>query len=243
MNVTRSIPKRFAAMAALLLGLLFLNACTPAPPPQPPMETIEVEPVVVAEDEVGGYVEPVAEAAPLGTSWGETVNSSSGKVGTKLKSIFPVQVIGLAYSADPPRGQVSNEIRMIDDRIGVRVLREDGTPWPVYKVDGQVYLQGAEGERYSVELINHSPTRDFGIVMSVDGLNVGTGRAVKPWGPGLALGAGDRWHVRGFRINDDEAAAFRFSDPKDSVAIKRGSGSVKDAGLIQFRVYDIEVLD
>ncbi|MFV0296298.1 MAG: hypothetical protein ACK5JT_09300 [Hyphomicrobiaceae bacterium] len=243
MNTAILTPKRFIAFAALLLGLFFLSACSPSTADGPPTDMIEVETAAINsnEGEVGGYVEPVVEAAPLGTSWGETVSSSVGEGSSKLESLRPTQVVELHYSADPPRGQVSNEMLLVDHRLAVRVLREDGTPWPIYKVDGQVYLQGAVGERYSVELVNTSPTRDFGVIMSVDGLNVNTGRPVKIWGPGLQLAIGDSWHVKGFRINDDEVAAFRFSDPKDSVAMTRGSGSVKDAGVIRFKIYDIYV--
>lgn len=252
MNVAITIPKRAMALAALLLGLVFLSACAPPPPPaiEPPVEAVEteavveVEPVVVAEleDGDGAYVQPVVEAAPLGTSWGENISSSIGRVDVSRLTSLPAQTLQLPYSADAPRGKVSNELLLLDRDVRVRVLREDGTPWPIYQVDGQVHLQGEVGERYIVDVTNNT-TGGIEVALSVDGVAENTGRPATQWGKGFNLRQGEHWRFEGFRKNDDEVAAFRFSDVADSVAIKRGSGSASDAGLIELRIYRVRFND
>lgn len=238
MDAVLRIPKRLAAMAALLLGLALLGACAPPPPP-PPVKTVEVEPALIDEDGVGAYVAPVVEAAPLGTSWGENLSSSVGKARVTRLSSLPAQVMTLHASTDTPRGKVSTKLQLLDRSVEIRVLREDGTPWPIYQVDGAVYVQGKAGERYTVEVTNNSSAQAIEVALSIDGVAENNGRAAKPWGNGFILDPGQHWRFEGFRKSADEVAAFRFADVKDSVAITRGSGSARDAGVIEFRIYKV----
>lgn len=251
MNVARSISTRLAAMAALFLGLFLLGACTMPPPPpqpeQPPVEAVATEPAPIAEveDGVGGYVEPVAvvEAAPLGTSWGENISSSVGKADVSRLSSLPAQVMTLHSSTDAPRGQVSDTLQLLDRSVQVRVLRENGTPWPIYQANGMVHLQGEAGERYTVEVTNNSSTQAIEFVLVVDGVAEFNGRPAKPWGRGFILEPGQDWRFEGFRKSREEVAAFRFADVADSVAITRGSGSARDAGVIEFKIYKVRIND
>lgn len=201
MSISTNIRSALAAFG-LLITLLLISACTPAPLPQndPPPEAavdapsdadaiVEVEPVIVAEleDGVGAYVEPVVvEAAPLGTSWGENISSSVGSVDTSRMTSLPAQTMDLYYSGDAPRGKVSNELQLLDRSVRVRVLREDGTPWPIYQTDGEVHLQGAAGERYIIEVSNDSST-PIEFALSVDGLAEYNGRPAKQWGNGFII--------------------------------------------------------
>lgn len=248
MNFISRLPSWLSATSALVLALVFLAACMPPRPPRaepPPVEAVEADPVSVEDTggEVGGYVEPVIEAAPLGTSWGEDISSSVGKVYSTRMTSLPAQVMILQYSADAPRGAVSDKLLLLDRTVRIRVLREDGTPWPIYQADGAVHLQGEVGERYIVEVENTSPTQAIEVALSIDGLSESNGRPAKPWGKGFVLEPHESWRFKGFRKSDDEVAAFRFSDVADSVAINRGSGSAKDAGVITFRVYKITIDD
>lgn len=248
------LPKRVTAVTAVVLGLFLLTACSYSTPPLPPLEPPPPE-ATEAEAEApidgqGGYLHPAViepapapAPAPLGTSWGETISSSVGRVRVSRTPSVPVQVMNLRYSGDAPSGRISHELQLLDRSVRVRVLRDDGTPYPIYQVDGAVHLQGEVGARYRVEVTNDSSEQTIEVALAVDGVAATNGRPAKPWGNGFVIRPGQFHLFEGFRKNDDEVAAFRFSDVGDSVAIKRGSGSASDAGLIELRIYKVQIKD
>lgn len=68
---------------------------------------------------------------------------------------------------------------MTGEPVDIRVLREDGTTWPIYLKGNEVRVQGEMGERYALQFLNNSETQTFTFVPSIDGLSASNGRPAK----------------------------------------------------------------
>lgn len=237
MKIMFLIPRILGGLM-LWLALLLGSAC--APPEIPPAITAPTAPAPTDE---GGYVAPVAEAAPLGTAAGETIASRIITLRAPRHSAMPAQVAKIHYSADPAPATASTELRLLNGDLGIRVLRDNGTPFPIHQADGKVQLQGEKGARYVIEATNNSPTRTLEVVLVIDGILERTGRPINGPAKGMLLRPGGIHRFEGFRKNDHEVEAFRFADAADSVAVTRGTGSHAGAGLIRISVYDVTILE
>jgi hypothetical protein len=123
------------------------------------------------------------------------------------------------------------------DRSGaydVEVL-VDGLPAASYAHDGESYVLGQLGARYTLRVHNRSGRR-IEAVLSVDGRDVIDG---KPAGlrdkRGYLVPAYGQVDIDGWRISQSEAAAFRFSTVRDSYAAR--TGSAREVGVIGVAVF------
>jgi hypothetical protein len=106
----------------------------------------------------------------------------------------------------------------------------DGGQAPTYYHNGENYVMGQRGQRYTLRIHNHS-NRRVEAVVSVDGRDVVDGRTadfrskrgylVQPWG---------YVDVDGWRVSQGEAAAFRFSSVANSYVGR--TGSAREVGVI-----------
>lgn len=217
MSVFRVFPRYFATILALA-GVLILAACGAAP-----------------ETETG------AQAARLGTAWGEDVQSRSSSVSLKRLHRDP-QVSVLGYSAAPGMGPSIGELPMAGGDIGLRVIDEAGRAWPIHRQGSTAHLQGRKGARYILEYRNHGQST-YEIVVTVDGLDVVNGRPGSYENRGYVLRGGEMLRIKGFRKSQDEVAAFRFSDVGASYAAKSDAGSVSNLGVIGTAVFALRDFD
>ncbi|KGJ06608.1 hypothetical protein IT41_00015 [Paracoccus halophilus] len=201
----------------VLLGLLLLGACAAAPPDTRPDE----------------------KSTRLGTSWGEGLESNVSTVSLRRKSDTALSVQTLHYSAARGDGEVLREVQAADGRVGLRVLRENGTAWPIYRRDGVERLQGRSGERYTLQYRNYSRTRTYEIVATVDGLDVLSGRPGSLGNRGYVLRPGAIFQIKGFRKSSSEVAAFRFASVDDSYAANSAAGSRSNTGVIGTAVFEL----
>lgn len=99
-----------------------------------------------------------------------------------------------------------------------------------YWHNGSVWIEGREGSKYTIDLINRSSARAC-FVVSVDGLDVLEGKPAGLDSQGYIVGPGKSVSIPGWRLNDQEAAEFFFSRTKDSYVTQIG-GTVTNTGVI-----------
>lgn len=95
--------------------------------------------------------------------------------------------------------------------IDVKLVGANGRTLDSYVKDGTVYFAGKRGERYEIEIRNKTGKR-LEVVTTVDGLSVMTGEPGN-WKTerGYVVSAYDTLTIDGYRRNEDEVAAFRFT--------------------------------
>lgn len=116
----------------------------------------------------------------------------------------------------------------------------DGFPAPMYTHNGETYVLGQLGARYTLRVANHSGRR-IEAVMSVDGRDVidgklGDFRSKR----GYLIPAWGHVDIDGWRISHVQAAAFRFSSVPDSYAAR--TGSARDVGVIGVAIFPEQVI-
>jgi len=188
-------------------------------------------------------VEKKAEDRPgLGTTWGETRTSYvSNAPFERADYSRPFALVSLNYNDDSGiqamARRMGNSYASFDragvdaaqGAVSVRLLDENGSPLPSTSFGGHDYVAGADGQRYVIQIENHTNQR-FEAVATVDGLDVVDGRdgnlakrgyLINPWGT---------LQIDGFRRSQSAVAAFRFGAVKDSYAARKGND--RNVGVI-----------
>jgi hypothetical protein len=123
------------------------------------------------------------------------------------------------------------------DRSGayeVEVL-VDGVPAATYAHDGETYVMGQLGARYTLRVHNHSGRRVEAVV-SVDGRDVIDGKPAELRNKrGYLVPAYGQVDIDGWRISRAQAAAFRFSTVPESYAAR--TGNAREVGVIGVAVF------
>lgn len=119
---------------------------------------------------------------------------------------------------------------MFDIQINGKAIR-------TFSHEGNTFIEGRVGTEYSIKLTNNSSSRRL-FVISVDGINVISGKeAIKDSHNGYIINGYDSLNLKGYRINDDEVAAFKFVKSKDSYSNDRTKSTINN-GVIGVNVYD-----
>lgn len=171
----------------------------------------------------------------LGTVYGERRFSESSEARFERASSRPDGMISLWYD-DYDRVTARSESprrtsRLHDPRTDVTVALVDsgGRVLEALDVGRQRYAVGDPGERYEIEVTNHSAVR-FEVVASVDGLDVIDGSPASTDKRGYILEPYETLVIDGWRTDEDEVAAFRFGHVAESYAAQRGAP--RDIGVI-----------
>jgi hypothetical protein len=110
-----------------------------------------------------------------------------------------------------------------------------GSPAQTYHHNGETYVLGQHGARYTLRVYNHSSQR-IEAVVSVDGRDVVDGRPADYRGKrGYLVPAYGSVDIDGWRLSRGEAAAFRFSSVASSYAARMGSA--REVGVIGVAVF------
>jgi hypothetical protein len=111
----------------------------------------------------------------------------------------------------------------------------DGVPAPTFFQNGETYVMGAQGERYTLRVINHTGRR-IEAVASVDGRDVVDGRSADFRNKrGYIVPAWGTVDIDGWRLSQAQVAAFRFSSVAESYAAK--TGSAREVGVIGAAIF------
>lgn len=120
------------------------------------------------------------------------------------------------------------------ERLKVGLVRY-GDAYPHYDVNGKRIVVGENGGHYEVRLENRSKKR-IEVVVSVDGLNVLTGKAASPKQRGFVLEPKERYDVDGFRKDSTTVKSFVFGSVVRSKAASTGGAS--NVGVIGLAVFE-----
>jgi hypothetical protein len=99
--------------------------------------------------------------------------------------------------------------------------RDSGAELRPYFYNGEYWVAGRPGARYSIEVRNLLGERLLAVT-AVDGVNVLSG-ATAGWDQtGYVFDSGERYQITGWRKSDAEVAAFTFTDAANSYAERTG---------------------
>jgi len=187
--------------------------------------------------------EKKAEDRPgLGTTWGETRESHvSSSPFERADYSQPFALVALSYNDDSGiqamARRMGNSYASFDragvdaarGALSVRLLDESGVPLPSANFGGQDYVAGADGQRYVIQIENHTGSR-FEAVATVDGLDVIDGKDGSISKRGYLINPWATLQIDGFRRSQSAVAAFRFGAVKDSYAARKGND--RNVGVI-----------
>ena len=122
--------------------------------------------------------------------------------------------------------------------LEITVIDAYQNPLPTFYHQGQTYVMGRMGQRYSIKIDNLSNQR-LEVVATVDGRDVINGKPGQYSHRGYVLMPHTELMIEGFRKNADEVAAFRFTNPSNSYAGRMGDKT--HVGLIGVAIFEERV--
>lgn len=122
------------------------------------------------------------------------------------------------------------------------VNRSSGENLPIYRHQGQLWVAGKPGDRYSIQVNNRTGGRLLSVV-SVDGVNVVSGDTAATNQRGYVLSPGGSVDIAGWRKSERDVAAFYFTSLDDSYAARtKRPDNVGVIGIAAFREYQAPVV-
>ena len=186
--------------------------------------------------------EKKAERPGLGTTWGETRTSYvSSSPFDRADYSHPFALVSLNYNDDSGiqamARRMGNSYASFDrsgvdaaqGAVSVRLLDENGAPMPSASFGGRDYVAGSDGQRYVIQIENHTGNR-FEAVATVDGLDVVDGKDGSLAKRGYLIDPWATLQIDGFRRSQSAVATFRFGAVKDSYAARKGND--RNVGVI-----------
>ncbi len=143
-------------------------------------------------------------------------------------------MVGLLACAAPQRQAESRPLRAQNGDYEVQVL-VDGVPARTFWHQGEDFVLGHLGDRYTLRVTNHTGQR-VEAVLSVDGRDVIDGRPGDfRHKRGYLVAAWGSVDIDGWRLSQWQAAAFRFSSVADSYAGRLGNA--RNVGVIGVAIF------
>lgn len=106
---------------------------------------------------------------------------------------------------------------------------------PIYKHNGHYYVAGKPDNTYQIHVQNQQPD-SIEAVISVDAVNVITGKTAKASQSGYVFAAYNGYDIAGWRKSENEIAGFYFTEIENAYATRTGrSGNV---GVIGVAIYN-----
>jgi hypothetical protein len=245
-------------VVTLIASCSSMNSKTP-PPLNPMMTFSDGAGPITAGNRSGGYAinnksidnlltpgssTPIKDRPGLGTSAGREQYSVLESARMLRKSDTPDAVdsfhyndeVGAKAMAGILGGSMSKRSGLFaaaGERLKVGLVRY-GNVFPHYEVNGKRIVIGENGSHYEVRLENRTKKR-IEVVLSVDGLNVLTGKSASPRQRGFVLDPKEMYDVDGFRKDSTTARSFVLGSVASSKAAAKGAaGNVGVIGLAVF---------
>lgn len=235
---------RCLAIASLTAAAVLSTSCMstvrmPAPPP-PPVVAAEAESSSYTHSAAPGLARAKIDDRPgLGTSAGSEQHSRLQRARLIRKSSVPDAVDSFHYNDEGGAkamveilGGSTNMHSGLFDVAGERLkvgLVHYSDPFPHYEAKGRRIVIGQAGSHYEVRLENRSKKR-LEVVLSVDGMNVLTGKPASASQSGFVLAPKQTYDVDGFRKDSNTVRTFQFGSVAASQAAKKGgANNVGDA--------------
>lgn len=198
----------------------------------------------------GAARESVADSAPserqgLATSWGERRESwVQDTQFVRADPNRPLRVFEIRYNDAAGVNALLGESDFYSDvvrepslgssEVSVELVGESG-PRALVRANGNAYVVGTAGERYSIRVRNHTGRR-LEVVASVDGLDVLNGKEASVKRRGYVVNGYDTLEIDGFRQSQGAVAAFRFGSVGESYAASKSDA--RNAGVIGVAVFN-----
>lgn len=130
---------------------------------------------------------------------------------------------------------MGDNINMTNDKIQTSI-EVNGRAIRCYQHDGRVYLESREDVTYAIRVKNKTGGR-IKAVIGVDGLSILTGKIAtdKPDEMGYILQPYEEQVFKGYRVDNDTVAEFKFVKRERSYATEAGNGPGN--GVIAVRAY------
>ena len=107
-------------------------------------------------------------------------------------------------------------------------------PMRLHLHEGRHYIESRQGTEYSIEITNRNWYR-VEVVASVDGLGVINGKPASKSDTGYVIPAYGTFRIKGYRKDNIEVGAFKFTSQGGSYATSKGSED--NVGVIAIAVY------
>jgi hypothetical protein len=118
-------------------------------------------------------------------------------------------------------------------------VQVNGRACKEYTHKGMSFIEARTGTNYTVKIKNDNPYRVMA-VLSVDGLDVVTGKPAEETNTGYIIDAYSSLDVKGYRISDDNSASFIFTSKGNSY-VQQAKSNATNAGVIGLRTYKEKV--
>ena len=117
----------------------------------------------------------------------------------------------------------------------------NGKPVREYAKDGRIFVEAKAGSTYSIKVKNNSWKRILAVI-SVDGIDVITGKSAIETDTGYVISGYNNLEIKGFRVDSDREASFKFFDKGQGKGYAEIKGDVSSSGVIGIRVYSEKVV-
>jgi len=193
----------------------------------------------------GSTTSPLSDRSGLGTSTGMMRYSQLERVRMLRKSDKPDAIESFHYNDEAGAKAMvgilggsttkrSGLFPAAGERLKVGLVRYSGA-YPHYDANGKRIVIGENGSHYEVRLENRTKKR-MEVVLSVDGLNVLTGKAASPSQHGFILEPKQMYDVDGFRKDSMNVRTFVFGSVARSQA--NAKGGANNVGVIGLAVFE-----
>jgi len=192
-----------------------------------------------------------AERPGLGTGLGGKLHDSSESTTFYKKAHgVPDAVASFHYNDDEGAKLMAQQLGRVSKRSGSFEIvpnrlrasltsgwRGQGFAFPRYEAGGKAFVIGQPGQTYAIRLENVSKEALM-VVVSVDGLDVLSGRPATIKAPGYVIAPGKTALIQGIKV-DSVLRAFEFSRVSQSQAASAyGEKGARNVGVIGIAVYE-----
>ncbi len=112
----------------------------------------------------------------------------------------------------------------------------NGKPVREYANEGRAYVEAKPGSTYSLKFKNNTWGRILA-VFSVDGIDVLKGKSASDADTGYVISAQSTVEIKGFRIDNDKEASFKFFEKGNGNGYAEFKGDASSSGVIGVRVF------